>query len=581
MDYKIIYLLEDLPKFSTELPVFADIETDDLYGPIRMIQLYQPSVDSMVYIYDLAPTGYDITKYEPNYQDLRDYLMPLHTVWYNSSYDLGTMDIAPNKVDDLFYAVKSAYPEYMEFGLKKIVKKLRYTQDMYKGISTDEVTKGFVRGSYISKQAYDYAALDVYALSLIWEDRKIQNVIQNNLSYKVDILSQHYALQYQQNGLYLDRNMWEVELNKAKSDVVTYTKLLPIGFNPNSFKQVRAHLGIESSDHEALITYAMSDKDNAIDADSIIRLKRGLKQVSYLRSIEFDKMITKFNVAGAVSGRFTSNGGSLPNGFNSQQIPRNYQKLFNQPTEDTVVIDADYSTLELRLAAAIFADQYMYNQLKQGRDLHTDIAISTTGKELHPDGLVDDGDLWREINTGKWVTKTDRTKAKAVNFGFVFGMSAKSFIPYAFTGYGLKYTISEATDVRNKYFAMYKDIAKHHSYVWDNYKKPGFVVETALGRRVKPKMGTDGINIPIQGSGAECTKLAVHYLIKDNPTIPMIKYIYNVVHDAIYLRVPREDEGLISTLLNEAMLKGWSEISKTKLFHFKDIPMIAEVEVYR
>jgi DNA polymerase-1 len=292
-------------------------------------------------------------------------------------------------------------------------------------------------------------------------------------------------------------------------------------------------------------------------------------------------MITKFNVAGAITGRFTSNGGSLKNGFNAQQIPRNYQKLFNQPTEDTAVIDADYSTLELRLAAGIFGDEYMYKQLKEGRDLHTDIALSTTGKKLHPDGVIKDGDLWREVDKGEWVTSTDRTKAKAINFGFVFGMSADSFIPYAFTGYNLVYTKAEALAVRNKYFSMYKDIARHHDYVWSNYKDPKFIVTTALGRRVKPKMGTDGINTPIQGSGGECTKLAVHYLIKDNPDIPIIKYIYNVVHDCIYLRVPKDRAEELGVLLNKAMLKGWSEISKCSLFKYHDIPMIAEVEIYK
>ncbi|MCI4437341.1 MAG: hypothetical protein JHC33_11100 [Ignisphaera sp.] len=577
MEYKIVYSLEELPNFNKEMPIFCDIETDDLYGPLRMIQMYQPPHN--VFIYDLAPIGYNKQSYPYAYQALKDYLLQYHTVWYNASYDLGTMNIAPDRVDDLFYAVRLAYPEFMEFGLKSIVKKLRYTQDMYKGINTDDASKGFVLGSYISKQAYDYASKDVYTLSLIWEDKKIQHVINNSLAYKVDMISQHYALQYQQNGLLLDRSMWETELVKASKDVDTYSKLLPPGFNPNSFKQVRALLNIESSDHEALITIALSDGPNNTNADAIIKLKRALKQVSYLKSINFDRMYTKFNVAGAVSGRFTSTGGSLQDHFNSQQIPRNYQKLFNQPTEDTVVIDADYSTLELRLAAAIFKDEYMYKQLKDGRDLHTDVAISTTGKKLHPDGLIDDGDLWRELSSSEYITKTDRTKAKAVNFGFIFGMSANSFIPYAFTGYGVVYTKEEAETVRNTYFNMYKDIAKYHSYIWSNYKKPGFTVSTALGRKVKPKLGTDGINVPIQGSGAETTKLAVHYLVKDYGDIAL-KYIYNVVHDAIYLRVPRGDKDHWAQALNKSMLKAWEEISKTPLFYYKDVPMIADVEIY-
>lgn len=578
MDFKLITSISDLPKFNKDLPIFSDIETDDLYGPLRMIQLYQPETDDNVYVYDLAPIGYNKSLYDDDYQTLKDYLMDLHTVWFNGSYDLGTMNISPNKTDDLFYAIKSAYPEFMEFGLKKIVTRLKYTQDLYKGIDVKESVKGFVRGAYISNQAYRYAALDVYALSLIWKDPKVQDIIQNNMSYKVDMISQRYALIYQQNGLLLHRGMWEKELIKAKADVVTYTKLLPSGFNPNSYTQVRAYLGVDKSDAEALIAYALSDSEKAQDATYIIKLKRARKQVSYLTSIEFDRMYTKFNVAGAVTGRFTASGGSLVNGFNAQQIPREYQYLFNQATEDTTVIDADYSTLELRLATAIYNEPAMYKQLKEGRDLHTEMAIATTGKKLHPDGVQDDVGDREDIQISEYVVKSDRNKAKGINFGYVFGMSAKTFVSYAYTSYGQKYTLAESTLLRKKYFTQYPNIEKYHTYIWDNYKRPGFVVETALGRRVKPSLGTDGINTPVQGSGAETTKLAVHYLIKDNPTVPMLQYIYNVVHDAIYLRVPRGLEDEYGILLEKAMLKAWVEISKTPLFHFKDIPMIAEVK---
>ena len=88
---------------------------------------------------------------------------------------------------------------------------------------------------------------------------------------------------------------------------------------------------------------------------------------------------------------------------------------------------------------------------------------------------------------------------------------------------------------------------------------------------MKPKLGTDGINIPVQGSEAETTKLAVHYLIKEYPEA--IHLIFNVVHDAIYLRVPLGTEEMWDMRLEKAMLKGWEEISKTSLFKYKDIPM--------
>ena len=85
MEYKLIYSVLDLPTFNKEEPVFCDIETDDLYGPLRMIQMYQPSTDPIIYILDIAPIGYNKEHWARELLNLEDALMRLHTVWYNSS----------------------------------------------------------------------------------------------------------------------------------------------------------------------------------------------------------------------------------------------------------------------------------------------------------------------------------------------------------------------------------------------------------------------------------------------------------------------------------------------------------------
>jgi len=590
MQYEVINKVSELPNFDRELPIFCDIETDDLYGPLRMIQFYQPQTSPTIYIVDIAPFGYNKVDYYYELRQIEDFVMIHHTVWYNSSYDLGSMNISPSmgvkhpdevtkdtkyehKVDDLFYAVKTAYAEFMEFGLKKIVKKLPYTKGLYDGINTIDNPKGFVRGAYISKNAFKYAAIDVYALSLIWGDKKVQLVIENNLAYKVDMMSQAYALIYQQNGLLLDRKMWEDKLSYAEEQVIKYTKMLPAGFNPNSYKQVREFLNTDKSDHEALVAMI----ETRPEAEYIINLKKFKKQVSYLKSIEFDRMYTKFNAAGAITGRFTSAGGSLHDHFNAQQIPRDFQKLFTQDTDDTVVIDLDYSTLELRLAAAMYGVPYMYKQFKEDRDLHIDMAVIASEKEIAPDGYPDINHRnmlpWGQ-HDDRYLNEQERNDAKAINFGYVFGMSAKKYVPYAFTNYGIKVTLEESNTLRKKYFSLYPELTKIHNKCWDGYKKPSFYVYTALGRKVKPKLGTDAINTPIQGSGAETTKLAVHYLVKENPLA--LKYIYNVVHDAIYERVPRAEKDYWAKLQADSMLKAWTEISKTKAFIYKDVPMKVE-----
>ena len=577
MKVKIVTSVDDLPEFSPG-PVFCDIETQGLYVDTRLIQFYQPTTDDTIYILDMAPINYDKSQYETNLQQAKDLLLSLHTVGYSYSYDLGTLNISPEKFDDLFYAVKTAYYTFQEYSLDKVIDKLGYS-NYYAGLDKKKLQKqGFVLGAYLSQSQIKYSAIDVLVLSKIWEDEKVQDVINSNMAYKVDILSQKYALVYQQNGLVVDHKMREEKLQAEKEVIDKLEPILPTGFNPNSYKQVRALLDTDKSDHEALIKMAL-DKSNpqrALYAQTIIDIKRAKKGYSYLESLAFPKMVTKFNVAGAITGRFTSKGGDIPNGFNAQQIPRPYQQIFLQDTDDTTVVHLDYSTLELRLACTIFNEPEMYKQLKNGEDLHTAMAITATGKPLHKDGpLGSDYEAIGVIDTtSKYITKKDRQDAKSINFGFVFGMSAKRYVEYAYTQFGITISLEKAVELREKYFSKYKGIKAYHDYVWSNYQKPDFHYTTALGRKVKPKMGTDGINGPVQGTGGETTKLAVHYLVKDYPEA--LGLIFNVVHDAIYLRVPKADKQIWKERVAKAMVKGWEEISKTKLFAYKDIPMPVE-----
>ena len=570
MDYEVIKTMvqtrELLDRYNNDEPTFCDIETDGLYGYTRLIQLHQKN--DKVYILDMDHL--DLI-------EVKDLLSPLHTVWYNASYDLGTLNMTTNKVDDLFYLVKTAYPQFMEFGLAKVVAKLTrlglLENNLYDGLDKSSLQKsGFIKGARLSLAQLRYSAIDVYVLGLMYDFKKI-TLAQSNLAYKVDMLSLNYAIHYQQNGIIVNRQLRADSMVKDQDLIDKYKAMLPATLNPNSSPQVREFLGTEKANRETFTRLALDKAHPMSEYGNIfIELKKAMKRKKYLQDLPFDKVYTKFNVAGAQTGRFTAKGGDLADGINAQQIPRMLQKIFQADTEDTVVVDIDYSTLELRLACAIYNEPEMYKQFKSGADLHTETAVMSTGKKLHPDGLT--GSVYddkKKINTTPYVSFADREKAKAVNFGFVFGMSAKTYVDFAFLNYGIEVSYENALAIREKYFNKYKGMAKYHKNVWDNFKNPNFVYTTALGRRVKPKLGTDAINGPVQGSGAECTKLAIHYLIKEHPKA--LDYIFNVVHDAVYLRVPKEDKELWTTRLKTAMLKGWTELSKSSLFHYSDIPM--------
>ncbi len=182
--------------------------------------------------------------------------------------------------------------------------------------------------------------------------------------------------------------------------------------------------------------------------------------------------------------------------------------------------------------------------------------------------------IWKHIEVHK---RTDSVLRTLLNISVVFGMSAGAFTNYALTSYNIKYTFKEAKEIRDKYFGFFKDIAKYHDWIWRNYKKSGFILETALGRRMKPKLGTDAINLPVQGTGAETTKLGVIELVKADPEA--LKYIFSVVHDSIAMRVPAKDVLYWADTLEKAMLRGWEDICQTDLMYYKDIPIQADVDM--
>jgi len=423
--YKKIYDISELPNFDKDKPVFCDIETGGLYIEPRLIQFLQGvnSEDNPVYILDLAPSMRDIPLLDSKVKEAVEFMKPLWLVFYNGSYDLGTLNFVPAKVDDLFYATKTAYPHFMEFSLDKVTQKLRTTRGLYNNIDKKEMhSRGFKLGAYLSKKMYLYSAIDVVALQLMWEDSHIQNVIQNNLAYKVDILSLRYAIEYQQNGLKIPVELVREEIVKAQLDVDDMQSQLPQGLNVNSPKQVREYLGTEGSAKDVLLRCSHPH------AEIILKLKKRKKELSYLNSINYDTMYTRFNPAGAVTGRFTSSGGDLPASFNAQQIPRAFQYIFKQDIDDTTVVGLDYATLELRVAASLWGISKMREFFKQGIDLHIKMAMLVSNKELCPEGYKGANDRrllpWGQEHP-KYLNEQERNDAKMINFGLTKSAQVK------------------------------------------------------------------------------------------------------------------------------------------------------------
>lgn len=552
-DYKVIDSLEEIKHLNNTEEIFGDIETDGLYINTRLIQVYQPTIDDkIVYIIDT-----DVIELE----DAKEWLKDKWVIWHGGSYDMGTLNMTTAQFDDTLYLARTAYPEWQKFGLDTVISKLGWDK-LYEGIDKKSMQKGgFIKGAYLSDRQLRYSATDVYALAQIWKNARIQET-RKKLSYKVDILSLKYSIEYQQNRLTVYQPAVREELDKL-IDIIEANNIALGGLNPNSPKQVKEYLGTENSAKETLIAIitegtqadgSMSEKAGM--AKLVYDQRRLLKRRTFLNSYNYPSVVTRFNPAGAATGRFTSTGKDLPRGINAQQITRDLQYIFNSDTEDTVVVHADYSTAELRAGCSIMKDANMYKELKAGIDLHKIAATLALG------GNPED------------ITKAERQKGKAISFGFIFGMSAPSFVEYAFVNYGVVFTLAEAKMIKAAYVKRYPGIARYAKARWNDYKTTP--VQTPLGRRNTPRLGTDAINYATQGCIAETMKLAIHYLCKEFPDAT--KYLYNVVHDAGYLRVPKGSEKVWAERLVTAMKKGWVEMCKRPMLFYKDIPMPVEVE---
>jgi len=179
---------------------------------------------------------------------------------------------------------------------------------------------------------------------------------------------------------------------------------------------------------------------------------------------------------------------------NLQNIPRSGPlRSYIRAPEGRAFVIADYSQIELRIAAKISGDKEMLSAYARGRDLHTLTAQSLTG---HKD-----------------VGKDERKLAKAVNFGLLYGMGAQGLQAYALRSYGIEMSLDEASLYRKRFFETYPALKSWHDDERRAWHRSESETYTLTGRR---RMGverlTDRLNAPVQGTGADGLKLALSLL---------------------------------------------------------------------
>lgn len=257
-----------------------------------------------------------------------------------------------------------------------------------------------------------------------------------------------------------------------------------------------------------------------------------------------DIVHTSFLLHGTASGRLSSRNPNLQNMPNPARLKNELAKSVVAkvkksfiPPPGYYIVQIDYSQAELRVIADLADEATMLNAYNTGIDLHALTASKMVNMSIEDFYALPKGEY-----------KNHRFNAKAVNFGYIYGMGAPSFKEYAKNQYGLILTDQQSEDIRNNYFDTYPKLLDYHDIYIAKAAKFGWV-RTIFGRKrhlpdidspddyLRSQAERAAINSPVQGSAGEFTLLAIAML---HNRLWMDAHIVNTVHDSIIFYVAKD-----------------------------------------
>ena len=259
-----------------------------------------------------------------------------------------------------------------------------------------------------------------------------------------------------------------------------------------------------------------------------------------LKAMDPDGRIrTRFQMTVTATGRLSSTEPNLQNIPTRTDLGSEIRRMFI-PAEGCVLVDADYSQIELRLLAHISGDEAMRAAFTTGADIHT----ATAAQVFH----VAPGDVTHEM----------RRRAKAVNFGIVYGISAFSL------SQDIGVTVAEAKAYMEAYFATFPGVRRYMDDVVAKAREQGYVETLFHRRRELPEIRSSNfnmrsfgervaLNMPIQGTAADIMKLAMVAVEKRlKKELPEAKLVLQV-HDELIVECPEPQAEAAAKLLEEEM----------------------------
>ena len=407
----------------------------------------------------------------------------------------------------------------------------------------------------------------VYAIERLAEKMadEIEKNSQHYLYYDVELPLTEVLARLQLRGMYVDRDeltdfgrMLDDRINLLCDEIYS---LAGEEFNINSPKQLGVILfeklelpfgkknksGGYSTNAEIL--EKLRDKHEIVEKVLEYRQLAKLKStyVTGLSSVvnpKTGRIHSHFNQTVTNTGRLSSTEPNLQNIPVRTPLGREIRKMFIAEKDGWTLIDADYSQIELRVLAHIADDSAMKQAFLDNEDIHTQTAATVFKTP------VDE------------VTPLMRSRAKAVNFGIVYGIGAFSLAKDIGT------SRAEAQQYIDEYLAHYGNVALYMNQVIESAKECGYITTVLGRRRYIPELSTSShqlrmfgervaMNAPIQGSAADIIKIAMVNVDRRLAESGLSARLVLQVHDELIVESPESEKDAAAAILKEEMEKAY------------------------
>ena len=537
-----------------------------LYTDVRLVQIYAGGSVCLV----LDMDGVHWSSLDPLWSET--------LIFHNAQFELSFLrrrNIAPPR----FECTMQAAGLLLGVGSRSlaIAAKVYFGWDMDKTFQTADWGRAILPAAYI-----DYAALDAVAAYRLWqrfEDElhikqrwEAYKIQRNAVPAAVEMLLSGIGINTAAHSEFVDR--WHTDLSKARrlwSDSTGNDV-------PSKRNDLEEFLRTTLTPDE-VASWPRTKKTDQLSTSADVLEKAihipGISQLLHIRHLE--KLINTFgdrlmdwvnpqtgrlhphyNVAATKSGRWTC---SKPN---LQQIPsdrlsRGFREIFTAPA-DRVLIGADYSQMELRVAAEISGDPELRRVYADGQDLHRMMAAEMA-------------DISESC-----VTAEQRSRAKPVNFGAIYGMGADGLVKAAWSGYRVEMSPDEARKYLSSFFQKFRVLKRwmhEHSQLCVRRRQ----INIASGRVLEAGWETSGdirytqsCNLPVQGASADVMMQAIAGVQRClRQTVPGAVLVAQI-HDELIVEAAASDARCVSEIL-------LAEMSRVFSMNFPDAPITDLVNV--